>query len=132
MNHLRLREGAQVFWAEDMAKDLGTYHVKVELADGRGWIQTYHTGARFTGGREHCHPLNSLRIRPVWGDEDKLIDGIRFQFLEGNYSCDCNKKIFLANANQEDLDDEECGDTMPIKRLTLIRPDGDMKTIYEA
>ena len=115
-----------------MSKDLGTYHVKVELADGRGWIQTYYTGARFTRGRSDCYPLVSLRMRPVWEDEDHLIRCILFQFLEGNYSCDCNKQIFLANANQEDEYDDECGDTMPIKRLTLIRPDGEMKTIYEA
>ena len=115
-----------------MKTDLGTYHVRVELADGRGWIQEYNTGARYTHGNGQSHPLNAYRMNPVWEDENGLISTIVFHFIENNGSCDCNKKICLAKAYQQDEYDDECGDTMPIKRLTLIRPDGSEKVLWEA
>lgn len=115
-----------------MGKDIGTYHVRVELEDGRGWIQTYNTGARYTHCRDLFSPLTAYRMKPIWDSEENLINCIVFHFIENNGSCDCNKKQALAAANQEDEYDEECGDTMPIKRLTLIRPDGEEKVIYKA
>ena len=115
-----------------MNKDLGTYHVRVELEDGRGWIQKYNTGARYTHGRECFSPLTATRMNPIWDSEEDMIGTIVFDFIENNASCDCRKKQALAAANQENEWDDECGDTMPVKRLTLIRPDGGEKTIYEA
>jgi hypothetical protein len=114
-----------------MKQDLGTYHVRVELEDGRGWIERYNTGARYSGGTEHYSPLGAFRQPPVWESEEHLIGTIVFHFIENNGSCDCNKKIALAAAyNDETLDDDECGDTMAIAKLTLIRPDGSQKLIY--
>jgi hypothetical protein len=114
-----------------MKQDLGTYHVRVELEDGRGWIDRWNTAARFSKGTEHCAPLEAVRLAPVFESEEHLIGTIVFNFFDGNGSCDCNKKLALAAAyNLGDAWDEECGDTMPIAKLTLIRPDGSEKTIY--
>ena len=57
-----------------MAKDLGTYHVKVELEDGRGWIETRNTGARYTHGRDIFSPLQATRMGPTWDSEEDLIE----------------------------------------------------------
>jgi hypothetical protein len=114
-----------------MKTDIGTYHVRVELEDGRGWIQRYNTGARYTHGRGLNSPLTASRMNPVWETEEDLIGTIVFHFIENNGSCDCNKKQCLADAEQAEEWDDECGDTMPVKRLTLIRPEGSEETIYE-
>lgn len=112
-------------------KDLGTYHLKVEFEDGSGFILHWETGRRFTRGREDCHPLDAEAIPPTWEDEEGLFDCMRFAFMEGNHSCDCNKLLFMADSKQEERpDDPPCGETMPIKRLTAITPTGEEKIIY--
>jgi len=105
-------------------KDLGTYHLRVEFDDGRGYIQSYHTGSRFDGGRDGTSPLEATKIPPTWKDEAELFECMVFSYTEGNYSCDCNRNTFLAWASQSDRSDDECGDTIKLQRLTAIRPDG--------
>lgn len=65
-----------------------------------------------------------------WGDleyedEDELVSVIEFSFTEGNYSCDCNRRLFVLRAKGEDPDvmSSECGDSIKLTKLTLIRPD---------
>ena len=111
--------------------DLGTYHVRVELEDGRGWISKWNTGRRYTGGTQDESPLDAGPMLPVWSCEEDLFNSMLFIFTEGNYSCDCNKTLFLARAYQQDEpDDPPCGDTMTLARLTAIRPDGTEKILY--
>jgi len=112
-------------------RDLGTYHVRVELRDGRGWISQWNTGRRYSHGSGHDHPLAAHPILPSWSDEDDLAQTVEYIYTEGNFSCDCNKRLFLARAYQQDEPDEddECGDTLIIERLTLIRPDGSERVI---
>lgn len=113
-----------------MNRDLGTYHVRVEFEDGNGFLMDWKTGARYTGGADGCSPLNAARIGPTWESEDDLAGTIQYMFTDGNYSCDCNKRLFLARAHQQDEpDDLDCGDTLTINRLTLIRPDGSEREI---
>lgn len=111
-----------------MGKDLGTYHIRVELWDGRGWIAKWPTGARYTNGSGSCHPLTAFRIEPTWDSEDDMIGTMLFQFQENNWSCDCNRVLDLARAEQrEDPDNGNVclgGPTLRIKRFTIIRPDG--------
>ena len=115
-----------------MVKDLGTYHLKVELEDGRGWIQQWNTGARYMKGSGSCHPLDADRISPTWRDEQELFESMCWMYLEGNYSCDCNKRLFLARAHQQgEPEKSPCGDTMTLKRLTAIHPDGIEEVIWE-
>jgi len=111
-----------------MTRDLGTYHLRVILEDGKGWIQTYYTGCRYThgtdDGRHETTKLDADPIRPTWNNEEELFETMVYMYTIGNYSCDCNKKLFYARAHQlEDPEGEQCGKTMPVKSLTAIRPD---------
>lgn len=59
---------------------------------------------------------------------------MRYMFTEGNYACDCNRRMFLDQAAQKYLETEEdeedgedpypCGQTLILESLTVIRPDG--------
>jgi len=116
-----------------MGKDLGTYHLRVELEDGRGWIERWDTGHRYTHGTPEQTKLDATLITPTWDTEEDLLSGMVYIYTEGNYSCDCNKALFLARAHQQPEPDETpCGDTMPVKRLTAIRPDASEVVIFDS
>ena len=118
-----------------MNKELGTYFVKMELVGGDGCFYRWETGARYTNGTESCSPLDADRMQCGYDNEQELFEGIEFMFTEGNYSCDCNRRLFLARAHQQDDpgdgEDNPCGDTMILERLTAIRPDGSEVILYE-
>ena len=117
---------------EEDTKDLGTYHIKVELKNERGFYYRWNTGCYYTGGSSSSSPIDANRISPGWEDEEELIQSIVYTFTEGNYSCDCNLKPFIADAYQEEHEDDYlCGDTIELERLTLIRPDGSEVIIYD-
>jgi len=45
-----------------------------------------------------------------------------YMFEDGNYSCDCNKAMFLSGKYPElekELDDMKCGDTIKIKKIKI-------------
>ena len=108
-----------------MGRDLGTYHVRVELSAGGGWIALWTTAGHYTCGTLDCKPLTAQWIPPIWDTEEEVLDGIRYQYLEGNESCDCNKLMSLARSLQQaDLIETPCGDTVTIQRLTVRCPDG--------
>lgn len=116
-----------------MAKDLGTYHARVELDDGRGWIQEFNTGCRYTNGKGGWFPLDATPIGPTYDDEADVLNGIEYLFMEGNYACDCNKALFLEYAQQKDgADNHPCGDTLKIRRLTAIRPDRSEVVLFDS
>ena len=81
----------------------------------------YRLHVEFTDGRQYTEPLE-----PGYGNkEDKIVATILWQYLEGNYSCDCNRLLFYCRYNNLDEPfDPPCGETMQLKSLTLIRPDG--------
>lgn len=116
-----------------MKKDLGTYYLRVELADGRGWIDTWNTSARYTNGRSNHSPLSAERIQPTWESEEDVLSGMVFMYTDGNYSCDCNKTLFWCRSQQlEEPEHPPCGDTMVLAKLTAIRPDGSEVEIWKA
>lgn len=119
-----------------MGKDLGTYHVRVELSvgtpDGRGWIETWNTGHRYTGGTQAVTKLDAQLITPPFKDETELLDTIKYAYLDGNYSCDCNKRLSLDQAYQlPEQENYPCGDEIMIFRLTVIRPDASEIVLYQ-
>lgn len=59
-----------------------------------------------TTGKEHLYE-DSYN----WPDEQLML----FQWTENNYSCDCNRSIFLG------LPERPCGDT--IQLISITRPD---------
>ena len=112
--------------------ELGTYHLRVELVDGRGWIEEWSTGARYERGSGRVSPLDAWRIPPGWDNEVEIFEAMEFMSMEGNNSCDCNKALSLARAYQQEIpEDLPCGDTMKIKRLTAIRPDGSEQVLVD-
>jgi hypothetical protein len=113
-----------------MGVDLGTYHVKVEFVNKPGFYMEFSTGCRYTHGTTGIHPLSAYKINPIYDNENDLIRNIVYMFTEGNYSCDCNLAAFIAQAHQRDDPNMPCGDTIELKRLTLIRPDGSESVIY--
>lgn len=116
-----------------MATDLGTYHLRVELVNGDGFITTWETGRRYTDCNLGCSPLTAQAIEPYWEDEASVFQSMRYNHLEGNFSCDCNKRLMLARSRHEqENEDDECGDMLATKRLTAIRPDGTEHVLYEA
>lgn len=119
-------------------RDLGTYFVRIEFETGEGFIMRWNTSARFIGGgtgTEEWSPLEAKRQEPLYESEEDLFRNIEFQFTDGNYSCDCNLRSFLDRAYNRERDEEgpdyECGDTMKIKRITAIRPDGSEHVLAE-
>lgn len=105
-----------------MGKDLGTYHVRVTLQDGRRFISKWETGARFSHGRGHDSPVEASFIQPTWDDEGDLLAGVLYMFTQGNYSCDCNLESFYANATQAEAKDFPCGRTLRARKLEILRP----------
>lgn len=58
-----------------------------------------------------------------WG-ENYPEDGANYMFEQGNYSCDCNKKIFLRRECGLDIDTEEehaCGQEIRLVDLEHIK-----------
>lgn len=114
-------------------KDLGTYYTRVEFEGGDGFIYQWNTGGRYTNGMGSCSPLNAQRINPNWENEEDLAGTMLFIFTEGNYACDCNRRIFLDQAHQIERPDDfdpPCGDEIKLQRLTMIRPDGSEKILF--
>ena len=111
-------------------RDLGTYHLRVVFTDGRGYIERWDTGMRFTGGTTWVSPLNATPMKPVWESEEDLVNTILFAYLDGNSSCECNRLDNIARANGEDDPDNECGETLELASLTIIGPDGSERGIY--
>jgi len=108
-----------------MGKDLGTYHVRVILKDGRGFIMKWNTGGRYTHGSHSCHPLHAQWITPTYENEEDLVEGVAYMFLEGNFNCAENIEDFLADAHQVDRPNNGCHDCSDAKftSITVIRPD---------
>lgn len=117
-----------------MSKDLGTYHLRVVFEDGSGYIQTWNTGNRYTGGSYDVHPLNAARIECNYESEKYLFECMRYMYQDGNYSCDCNRTLFVKYANGENVPnimETSCGENIKLKSLTAIRPDGTEEQIYK-
>lgn len=63
-----------------------------------------------------------------WSDELSL-EGLEYQYLEGNYACDCNKRLFLGRAGNGQYSKEDsgsCGDTIKLERLVAHTSTGDV------
>ena len=105
----------------------------MEFEDGRGYLEKWETGRRYTNGTESWKPLEGSPIEAPWSDEQEVFSAMKYQYIYGNYSCDCNKAMFLSRAyQQDDPDDTPCGDEMTLKCLTAIRPDDSEQLLWEA
>jgi hypothetical protein len=106
-----------------MGKDLGTYHVRVELSNGRGFISKWSTGLGFCRGSNGFSPIDAERIVPPWEDSQDVIDSIVFYYVDGNGGC--NLSLFLQDAYpSEDIEDDDDDGNLTVTALTIIDPAG--------
>lgn len=49
---------------------------------------------------------------------EENMEGVLYNYTEGNFSCDCNKKILL-NRHYGLPDDGNCGDSIRLTRLII-------------
>lgn len=112
-------------------RDLGTYHLRVEFENARGFIESITTGWRFSDGDSRVSPMTATAIRPTWENEEDMIGTQIYMWTEGNDSCDCNRRLLIARAHHEpEPTQNPCGETIQLKRLTLIRPNMTEKEIW--
>ena len=55
-----------------------------------------------------CNATGEIRYHR---DELGWHEASDYQWLDGNYACDCNRALFFARAKGEDDPDQVCGDT---------------------
>jgi hypothetical protein len=78
--------------------------LQIELDDGRTWE----------------HPAES---------EDEMA-ALATSYLEGNFSCDCNKELLHAEFNRLEIPEAPvCGETLKIKRLVCVDDSGNERGI---
>ena len=111
-----------------MGKDLGTYFLEVLFENARGYIEEWNTGQRFSHGKAWASPVWATRCPPAWDSEADLIGTMIFKHTDN--ACDCNERQSIAYAHQEEDWDDSCGDELILKKLTLIRPNGETVVIY--
>ena len=59
---------------------------------------------------------------------EQRIEGLLFQWTDGNFGCDCNRELFFRRLGDEDFD-EEAVECLPSGRYTVIdvtMPDGEV------
>jgi hypothetical protein len=54
--------------------------------------------------------------RDNWGDDTEE-NHVWYMWMQGNYSCDCNRLLFMGL--DVDIDNPPCGDTVRLLSLTL-------------
>ena len=64
------------------------------------------------------------------GDDDDR-DGAVFMFEEGNFSCDCNKSIFIREYVDSNFPEMLCGDKIQLKYIKVVEErNGQTKRFY--
>ena len=116
-----------------MGRDLGTYHVKLELADGRGFIVPWSTGARYTGGTACAHPLEGRRIAPPINSEYEVIDQIAYHYGRwGNGLLPDNLVQDYLSAYPGLARTADVYAMPPVQRITVIKPSGEEVVVWSA
>lgn len=92
------------------AKLHATYRLKVELTD-REWEEEWD-----------CDLVRG---------EEELFKRMVWEYTEGNHSCDCGRKTAHRRAHGLPFVRFECGDSLVLVRLTVIRTSGLKVVIYE-
>lgn len=64
---------------------------------------------------------NSVYTNPKY-NHDQIVDESAYFYAEGNYSCDCNKRLFADVGSLED--DGPCGGSIKYEELFLVYKDG--------
>jgi hypothetical protein len=76
-----------------------------------------------------CNATGKIR---VYHEDSPWLESSEFGWTEGNYSCDCNRRLFFerAGGGDPDLDETRCGDRA-YTVIKVIFPDGTERAIDE-
>ena len=76
----------------------------------------------------HGKVLGQTFVHSVYSKKDatlgEIIDHCTYMYAEGNYECDCNKRIFSGLFEDEEIDALGCGSEIKYEKLDLICPEG--------
>ncbi len=66
-------------------------------------------------------PATGLRGIETYEVEDEYAESQEFLWTDGNYGCDCNRRLFLARLNglAEPWGGDQCGDSIILESLTV-------------
>lgn len=81
------------------------------MTDKAGRVVEYvaHIRCVATGEVRAYRDVWSLSPDDEWGST--WVDGFESHWLEGNNSCDCNRRMMFAEAGGEEAEHGECGDS---------------------
>ena len=117
--------------------DLGLYHVAVEHEGFPGFICKAETSGGFIPANEDVgfglvSPLDAEWCGPSFYCEEHLADDVLMRWTEAG-ACGCEIRRLNVIANGGDQGQAfACEPAPKLKRLTLIRPDGDRLVLYDA
>ena len=76
----------------------------------------------------HGQVLGQAFVNSVYSDSaatlEEIIHNCIYVYAEGNYECDCNKRIFSGLFEDEEIDALGCGSEIKYEKLDLICPEG--------
>lgn len=76
----------------------------------------------------HGCVLGQEFVNSVYSDSAATLEEITYNctyaYAEGNYECDCNKRIFSGLFEDEEIDALGCGSEIKYEKLDLICPEG--------
>lgn len=98
----------------NIQKEIGAYELMTDINEGKD--VRYTTIAKMKmmyNGKEYDYEEDFGYAYPK--------DSARFMFFEGNYSCDCNKSIFLKRKYGSIIKEKDCGDDIKITEFEVLR-----------
>ena len=55
-------------------------------------------------------------------NDDEAFSHTLSMWEDGNYSCDCNKSLFIQRQHKKDLAEMPCGETIELLEIDLVKP----------
>lgn len=55
-------------------------------------------------------------------NDDEAFSHTLSMWEDGNYSCDCNKSLFIQRQHNEDFQEMTCGETVELVEIDLVKP----------
>lgn len=98
-------------------KELNAFHLATEIEEGQN--VRYKTIAKMKlkySGKEYDYEYDFGYAYPI--------ESAHFMFKDGNFSCDCNKSIFLHDKYGDEVQEKDCGDEIEITefKVSQVKP----------
>lgn len=85
-----------------------------------------HITLRHPDGRERDYIDGWFPFRAEAETAQGLRSGIKFQWTDGNFGCDCNRALFFARAGKEPDPEIKCGHTYRVVAPRWLTDEGDV------